>query len=332
MNIDVFKTIQTIDPSKIASYNEFFDKEIYLHADVREGIWKALHEQCKGMTPQEQYTYRHTYYGWYVALTWRMLRSVSLEDFLTYVIPFQIPVAYLRDLDVMDQMMWYFSFQAFGIEEIQALYGEIQELVKNSSAIVGKWQGKEGMMTLKDVFEKVSFYDNSSNTDSLARAQFFTDFEKSFFDGVDVNNEKHPVITDDIVDNFFSFVRFILDIDVDNIWYMVEQHNDPFKYALLKQAKQQASSPIKESSVSLDSPPVDTAEAVPDIADPPSSIDFSKIKERVITELWDSATDTQILTKLAELSETQADQRIRDLYYYDEEQEKFVWNDQLLIS
>ncbi len=319
MSIDNFEKIdKALAKDDIQKYQAYFDNDVMSSRQLQDGLWKVWHGQMKSFSYQDDYDMKHTFSKWYTMLTWKRINNLSIADFLGVAIDRQIVQALRGMIDVWDAILWYLKDNGADKSEMEVLYEEIQKRILNSEIIL--YKGDAEIYKMNDLVQDVKQADTGSDS-SMESAELYVRLRKKIFsDFTDEQLTQTTEFRDDVVlRRLVDLINFCVGVDIDNIWYVVDTYTDPMKYKILEESKNAVGS-------------VDQNDKSDQL---PQQSHYHEAKEELeVMYRYDSQGELQpieeVLGKLSEFAQKYNDPQIEELYYFDEGQEKFVWNQDLL--
>jgi hypothetical protein len=296
------------------------------------------------------FDHRYDYTRWWTVLSWKKMNSLSEEEIIN-LFSKQIPEAILFGIDVWQDLMWYFNKFIFtDVEKILSMYGKIKKTLWNSKSIIGK-NSKGEFLYLSDVIKEIE-YNEKIKKDNLEIAEFYLKIENAFFSKNKKIFNEHYVFLDknEVVSNLVDIINFFIGIDERSIFYIVdifaneqiinkeEQKKIEKNINVEKQILEVAISEKKENDLNVKIVEKDKANLKKEIKkDEPKKIDYNLIRMDIEMnfDIDDEANfiDLEgVLNKLEELKNKYSDDKILELYYFDEKENRFIWNDKLLNS
>ncbi len=300
--------------------------------DARILLWKELKSFFANKNFSDIQNFQFSYWKWYVDLSWRHMERMEAQDIVEDLFARQVPMAFLLKYDVLEKMLWYFGLRVFDLAEVESLYSKILRSFMVSEFPVGIFQGKPA--TVEALIEEIKLL-NSRGNDSLEEASFRTKLNKLFSPSEQATGGYVFADPDDIVEKFIDLVNFFLGVKTNRIWYIVETFIHPQTYTIASSQPVSVSKNIgdkNEQGIGEDAE--DGSVPADESINKPS---YENIKNLLESEFPQDASgqfiDAEgVLGKLASYAEAYNDAMILDLYYYNEADGKFHWNDDLLNS
>ncbi len=259
----------------------------------------------------------NSYWKWYVIVTWYNF-SAHNEEILSQVVPVQFMMACKMEFNV-PRLYANHIVSSIPDEKIQdELHASISRQVLNSSLPFDYHSGRD-LVTLVKELKKID------SLGSIERSQLYGQVEDFLFeDGFDFYTTEQKLKK---IEDIFEYIRFLSDpksiIEFRTLYVKTAPHLtknliDSFLTGeTLLEDREQIGEIFgsKTSEVRV-----------------PSLNKFQVIRKQILAESKNTTEDFEdfVLGKLQEFSVEQNDPRILDLYYYDEQAEKFVWNDELI--
>jgi len=226
-------------------------------------------------------------------------------------------------------------------------YQQIKDVIFNSREVI-RINTDKTIYRIADLitdFKKINY-----NKDDLFLANVLSnldDFIKDRLKLLGLNTEG----TDNMVAILKSLIDFLLGVEKNNIWDMLESINYPQEYENL--FGNSDGQKIDDSTILFDDPNLEKVDkfideiveektstetsSIGSIIQPPekSSTNYQTIKSQLEQQFsYDEVGELQpleeVLARLSQLAEENNDEKIEELYMFDENKGKFVWNEELL--
>lgn len=290
-------------------------------------LFDQLKELLMSQNNQVLFDHRYDYTRWMTLVTWDRLNSLSAEDVVSSFHK-TIPEALLFGIDIWKDLMWYFNTIFIAdIELLEKTYRDIKSALWNSDAIIGRMG--ENFLYVKDVIQEIE-RNERQKVDAIKSAELSTKIERAFFseEFKELNNEYVLENPDKIIRRFIDLIHFFMGVDAKDIHYVVNAFvNMPIEKVTNVISPQ---APSIEPVLSITQKPTE-----PSIAQLSQKSHYHDVQEELeIMFRYDSQGELQpiedVLAKLSELAQKYDDPHIEELYYFDEEEGKFVWNGDLL--
>jgi hypothetical protein len=288
--------------------------------------WKILDNFFARDSYEKDPIWRITYFRIYVRLTWKMIGTIVENDKFIEIIRRQVPMAILLDIDVLQEMMWYLSFNRAEKNQLVSLYFKIKSAFIESQEVVGVWQGQD--VLVKDLVAQYVLL-QKRKADSIEQAEFISKLRQVLFP-----KQLMPFIfidPDAGINKFLELIEFFQEIDNEKIWFVVDLFLNP------EQLENPAPSEenVEEEEGEIEAENSEEELAVP-AASPASENEIKKqpapqeIKSQIESEFKkDSEGNFEniegVMRKLEEFTEMYNDPKIADMIYFDEEDNRFKW-------
>lgn len=359
---------QQLDDATLEKKEAEFRQIVADGSKVEETL-AELRKFFTGKSEKEAFAYRHSYWRWFVRLTWERLNTLSKEEFVS-TISTQVPMALLLEIDVSKDTLRYFSVNAYSEEELAPLYIKVKDAFLSSGAILGSFQGKD--MIVRDVVQDLIRIQKLGKN-SLEYPQFLAKLQAAFFPKNDLLLQKYVLASPEtVVDFFIGLVNFFRGVEPENIFYVLDFFVHPESYNELedksaevvqREEKEETQESISVPTVVNNSPakqaqrekvkivnkqetkappvkkPTPASSPVKTIKPemPQQKFSFKDIKRMIEARFTLNAKgeiedSNGVVLLLEEFAKMHSNDRIRELYYFDVTEGKFKWNDDLLKS
>ncbi len=303
--------------------------------------------------------YWATYWRWYVWLIWDRLNSSTRAE-LAVIFGSQIPMALLLGFDVFKLLMLYFVSNNYSAGDIDSVYIEIKKSFQESTAVVGAWKERE--VTVAELVKEIQVI--SKRNDSLEQAEFESKLKEIMFPNDPLTEKYLSAEPDQAVQRFVDLVVFFDAVKEGSIWFVVDNFLNPEKYQNVFPGKMPAPTIPSSASASAVTPKPSVVPSKPEIKPEPKKEEVKPISSlprqssvpkpttspqsaskppapakptpQEIKLVVDSqfkkdaegnfADVAAVMAKLSELAEKYNDQKIADMVYYDEKENKFKWS------
>lgn len=324
----------------IASLEESFFRDIF-DKTQKNRVYDELHSFFASASLSDITAYKNTYWKWYVFATWRVLNYLPFEN-VVEACRTQIPTAVALGIDVYEDLMKYLMVKPFYLDEAQTMYSKIKKAFFESGFIIGKMKNKD--ITTKNLISEIEKLDREGN-DALLLAELRVQIKGLLFPEGKSLSQYAQVNPEEEAGDFIDLVHFFLGIDEDKILNILDVYRDPLSYTEEEieegttssadlvvgkeegQPSQRTSTPekpVKPESVQKTAPPAQEKKmSLPEIK---QMIDqrFKKDPSGQIENI------EGVLQLLDQLAGEQGNEKIRELYYFDEEAGEFRWNETLI--
>lgn len=325
-NISEFKNT----PTEIAKLQDVF-LTLSTNPQVMQNAWEELNAYFLSNPVGVDRKYFLSLFRWYTDLTWSSLNNLPREIMVEMVCSRQIPMAILLDFDVLRLLVQYLGFRSTDDVAMKSMYSDMRITFLGSEAIVGTLSQKN--FTQQEVIELVKIMQLPSAT-SIQVAETTAKIQSILFSETGELFNKYFFIEPEVaVDRYIDTINFFLGVKPERIWDIVDPALHPDKYEQLLQDRL-GSIPTSQSSLESVYP---SDENKSEIKSNGLKLSHAQIKTALEAEFPQDASgqfvDAEgVLNKLASYAEAYNDAMILDLYYYNEADGKFHWNDDLLNS
>ena len=255
--------------------------------------------------------YFNTYWKWYVMVTWKNFSSLD-EILLSQTIPYQFMMAFRLGYDITN----FYANQIVSFipeDKIQdTTHGSISEQIKNSQLPFDYHSGKTVAELVRDI-------QNITRLDEFERSQIYADIEVFLFEEEDIKTNEEKLKR---VNELFDFFTFMSDPKAIQIFRKVYTDTAIYLPGNL------IDSVIEEITMGTDNENISIV-----VEKNAVEKSYNTIRAQVLSLIegsYGDDGDEKILAALQKISEDSNDPHILDLYYYDEQSGKFVWNEELL--
>jgi hypothetical protein len=332
---EYFRQLNTLSSDDFDRAENIFRKDILADRSKMDLAWDALHRLFVDKNSSTDFVYRNSFFRWYAHLTWRGINTLNKQDFVDIAIGRQLVMGLLLSFDVWEEIVKYLGIHGLDENDVQSLYSKIKKTVFNSQEIVGK--NRQGdSVTLSEVAKKIERI-NLQGNDSVEMAEFFTELKDIIYTFGNLDTQYFFGDPEKVIRRFVDLIHFFLGVSNDGIWVVVDSFMYPEWYSALQ--NQRGNQNILQPSISSDLKSVVGKKNNEDVRENLQSreqnISYISIKDQ-LSALYTNVSDDErvelIMRDLQKIADEYEDLRILDLYYYDEQQEKFVWNEELLTS
>lgn len=351
--------LQQYNPKKMsaqefAPIEQAFFVEDYGDRGKREEIYKQLDTFFGPLSLPEKQAYQNTHWKFYVYCSWQMMNTMDKER-VVMLFAEQVPDALRLDIDVWEKLMWYFTATGLSEASVESQYGKIRNALFGSGIVLGTFKDKS--VTVQDVVGEIKQIDRGGN-DSMKMAELRSKVKALFFSKDYTIPSAVGTDIDQAVSRFIDLVHFFMGIEPETVQFVVDRFIlqgstvDLDAPAQLPQQVEKAPKPGEKkptppATPKKRTPPVPAKKApqppklsTPKSPPPPSKPPqkkggYAEIKAMIESRFHPDANGEfanveGVLMLLDGLAEEKKDEKIRDLYYFDEQTGGFKWNDALL--
>ena len=289
----------------------------------REELWQGLDHYFaeKPASPSNVAEY-YSYWRWYVDLTWSDFNGLDRDFLQKKAFSWQIPMAIALDYDVMHILMSYLLIKPVDRPNMEALYAAVRNSFLSSGSYLGKWE--DTSYTIADLVKDIQILD--SRNDSIAGAEYRNKLAQILSPKDDpVAAEYFFADINNAVDRIINLAVFFLGVNQDYIWFVVETYWHPEKY---EQAPEAAAGQKTVAGL-VGAAAGQQATPKPEPKKEPPFIP-AQIKSQIDSQFKKDETGQYedlegVFAKLTELSETNKDPKIAEMYYFDAKAGEFKW-------
>lgn len=329
MNIEQYKKLQKLSSEQQTQMEDGFDIVLITPAHT-EAVYHSLHTFFleNKFSLETIKMYYQTYWKWYVRCTWKRFLELKPEEVLMHV-QSQLSTAYQLGIDVEDSVFYYLH-RHFQEDDQQPFFNKIRDAVFASKMLVNPMV--ENSMTIGSLAQKI-ILNSKLGGDSLKNAEFLAELQRMLFpsDNVtDLNEEKKR-------ENTLSLFDFIIFLDeekyiseviynyLDNLFFGNEQGEELVNKS---SAKFEIKEEINPSAPIPSQSPAETPASKSTKKTKPTPVEIKKLVETRFKPNAEGEIENVegVMAMLDSLAEQYGDKGIGELYYFDENSEKFIWN------
>lgn len=300
-----------LTPAELEAHEVEFNK---LEIEERDPLWQELNRYFSKVSFVEDEAHRYDYFRWYTRLSWLTLNDMDPQFIRDIAFPRQVVMAALLDFDAVGGLLRYVDSKPFSAAASEGLYGDMLTEFMKSEAVVGK--RKNQIVTLAQLIQEVGQINKKD--DSLQFVEFLTGLKETLFSKGD-NLVLNYALAEpgEAATHLVDIIQFCLGVKPPTISAVVQNtlHADTYQQIIAanEQAEQEPVIPAEHLSY-------------------PEIQELIEQDLRKNPEMDPSAQAEMIVTKLNNLAELYQDAHIRELYYYNEQDGNFYWNEELLKS
>ncbi|HRH23783.1 MAG TPA: hypothetical protein PK295_04100, partial [Candidatus Magasanikbacteria bacterium] len=261
-----------------------------------------------------------TMYRLFSDMSWGRVRNLPSDFVVDICFGKQLVMACILKFEPIDELLWYLGLHSIDKNDAIAEYSRIRKAVFESEMVVGLYKNQP--QTVKSIVQEITRL-NQMNNPSLEVAEFKAKLETIFFSEIPDPEyiERLDIDKRESVATFFSFIHFLIGVKPELIFGLVEEalHADKL---VIEESKSESTDIMQKAQSTTVSE-----------AEPKTKVNyFVEIKKEIENDfiIGKIGDEVEVFDLLQSYSEQYNDPRILDLYYYDEQQEKFVWNEELL--
>lgn len=321
MNIHSALTKEELEKEEIALFS--------LSGEEKNAAKKELHDFFVEHGTQKEFQFFTSYFRWSVLLTWRRLSDVSRDDMVQLVVPRQIIAALALDFDVWLELVWYLNLYTLDEAEMKMVYEKMRNSFFLSPAIISIVDGKE--ITQAEMIREIQSLDRKKN-DALLMAEFYSKYSGSIAKSIPEYDQYFPVAKEKLLRSFVDLTHFFMGVGPENIYVLVDTTLHREKYEAMAMRPKILDSRYLDKNNDIDNQPPSQEEGKGKIQN------SYQDTQRQIQTKFTLGADGQfeniegVIGYLDELATAQNDEKIRDLYVFNENTGMFEWNQQLLAG
>jgi hypothetical protein len=328
-----------------------FFRQDFVGRDNKEAIFAELNKVFSVIEIDEIAQYRETYWKLYVHACWDLI-NIHDEDFVTVMCERQIFDAFRLGFDVWEELISFINLFELTEESRKNTYKQFKYAFFNSEMVVSS----DGKKIKEIISELTRIYRQGDNP--IENAKYATYLGEIMFPKGKLYSEWSIVDSkEQQVKGFIGLIHFFLGVEEKDISIVLDSYSNSLspntQDATEKIANQTTSPPqqITETQKIIPEPkptPISTIPEKPEQKEKtkPTNqvsslskgeagsgsvaekvISIHKIKEQVQSKFdVKNINDVEgIMTLLNKLADEYGDDRIRDLFYFDEEVGEFKW-------
>jgi hypothetical protein len=303
-------------------------EDVILTPTGRENVWMYLHSYFQTATHNDDVKFRLTLFRWYTDLTWRRITMLSNDDFVKIAIGRQVSLALLLGFDVLKEIFSYLSLRCPADEDKIQVYSKAKDVFLNSGAYVGELGGKS--FYLKDVIVEVKKFEQK-RLSTLEKAEIKAKIVKILFPKNDAIFNKYIISEPTkIAGMLVELIIFFLEVDATQIHLVVEEYNKEVEVGV-EFAIQQVQN-VSKKVFNIDT----SKKEIPQQKPPETKLlkpTYSQLRRdvnRTTSVGPNEERPAKINAELDRLATEFNDEKIRELFYFNEQSGKFEWNEVLL--
>lgn len=355
---------------KVLTPQELQQKEVEfanLELEEKQVIWEELNTFFKKVSVEVDKKYWLSYFRWYTFLSWKNLGNRDEEFVSTIAIPRQIVMASLLDFNIVKELIWYLHNRPMDDEDLGKYYTKLKDNLFRSTSFVGMYKGKD--YTMQDLIKEVTLIEQNDDSlklaELLSRLQTIIFYDpKLFGDYIDVSPED---VVNTVI-NLVTFCIGVKPESVWHV-AEANVHEDRFEQVLTNpenktQLTTQVVPPQSSTSTAPRTSNIKLPPPLPPVISPPTTNSVTPQKKNVSIEsslkqkntgippVSKRPSNTEIKTRieqkyptapsgeitnfeevtslLASIAEKYHDPSIEELCYYNEQDGKFYWNNELI--
>ncbi|MFA7245465.1 MAG: hypothetical protein WC070_04820 [Candidatus Magasanikbacteria bacterium] len=324
---------------KIIQNNNFSEVEIKLRKIIidpvaKDVFWGILDEDYSFADNKKIQNDWWKLYRMYVEICWKKMPMLHIEFVNNHLFAKQLVIASVLKFEPIETLLNYLGSRFLLEEEQMSEYKKIKESIFNSNIVLGTYKGKNVIQ--KELIQEITELNSKSNP-TLELANLKAKLEEIFFSNFpnDLNFDNFFVNKREVVVTFFSFVHFLIGVQPKSISRFIDLYFNG-KEILNKSEFSNINNALDEI-VNLDTDIVENIENNEDLlSNSTSNLDnkYLQIKSQLeqqfsYDENGELTPIEEVLNILSQMAEEQGDVNIEELYMFDENAGKFVWNEEL---
>lgn len=264
-------------------------------------------------------TYKTSYFEWYVYAGWTLLQWLP-NDAVLRAGAYQVPDAIRLGFRVDQVLLTYMSTQVIP-DDLSVFYKDLKKNISESSAIVGK-ENNEPVSLAKIYAELKKINDNF---DALKYSEFKTRVIAMLQPTLPTHDYAY-IPMDKMIMNLMDLLNFLQATNEETILIAVDAHTKPNFYERLERGdfKTVSKEEIYDAIKAKLGPPV---KLLPE--------KFQETKEFLLQQFPQDASGQfenieAVMDILDNTATVMGDERLRELYMFNENTAQFEWNQELL--
>lgn len=307
-----------ISESQIPQIQDDFETAIINPVEATN-IFEALHSYFSQINFDSQFIVDNytTYWRWYIESAWKNTLNLKLEEFFI-VFSKQFISAFVLDYPVDVRLLDFMYYKIGDTLEAQRFYKGMRSAIFEDQTPLTTID-----YTIARLVEDVRSLGRKTD---IEQAEFLSRLEsgifvpeRSFFEFTSAEKSER-------MGNILYFINFLLEH---------EDISEIYEDYLALYLDNHDSDVLTEGNEEVQKIETMGVPVLENLVKQESLISYQDISKKIkssVESLGVDEKDEQIITQLGELAEQYKDEKIRDLYYYDEQSGTFVWNDELLES
>jgi hypothetical protein len=315
-----------------------------LSESERASLLVQLHESFAGLSPEQDYEGRYSYFRWYAYLVWYDLLVFNKESFVSFVPNRMIYEGILAGYDVWKKIILYFNVKCIEDDDYRTLYIQTKDAFINSDAIIGEWQGE--YYRVADAVKEKSLLRSMGN-DSMRLAEYMNKLKKMMAFEDKFAERFYATTADDALRDLNDLIDFFLDTVPEDMQALVDMTVNPEAYGLRRTAQDEnvnerpvvaklvvktpttpPPAPVQSKPIQTPSPINKTEKIMPTTPAKPTPAEIrAKIDASFEKDEQGNYKDMDgVFIVLGRAAAKYNDPKISELYYFDENSGEFKWN------
>lgn len=296
---------------------EKIDSILFLENEKKDQAYFELEKFFIDKKEAEQWELKLSYWRWYVFLSWEKLYQLPAESVIR-LIKTQIPVAILVGENALERLLMYIKINFLDPDQLDLFFANCQKEFLNSNAII--FSQKNETLTIKKFVDQMTKFKVSGNT--LEEAEYLGKMKVKLLENNDLYKKFFIDSKEKIFSELLGIVYFFVLVDHDNLWYFLNHldlskkiTHEELKNVMIEYEKNKNEA-LKENFSKEKADYFDIKEYIEEKFKKDESGQFVDV-ESVFAELQNIAIDED-------------DDKILELYFFNEQTGKFEWNDKLI--
>jgi hypothetical protein len=342
---------------------------VRLSIGERDATRTALHAYFIDAKPAVDQQFMWSYFRWYTDLTWRMIARVSPEDMVSVVMSRQIPMALYLGHDVVEKILFYINDNAFLPKEKETLYHRMRQAFMQSTLVIGTHKGQDVQLKdiVADIVKHTKRGTDSIQKAELNRKVvevFFSTIPQ------EMQRHCVMITPEEFRKQIFSVIAFFKGVQPENIDAIVELFVHPERFdpdwegaqpstipegmtgqEYVDAAKDEIDKFFGIGAYENEEPGIDKfledqknkkkledsdiSKKEKEVVEKPTAMSYDQIKTMIDSRFEKDASGEYtniegVMVMLSGFAADQNDPQIAELYYFDEQKGKFMWNNAIL--
>ena len=301
-----------LNKQEIERLDDIFWTEAYDSKSSRDESIVKLFDFFSTDTKHKIETHYWSYWRFFCELCWKELNSLNRQQ-IEFVFSYQVPMAVMLGHDVLKKLFSYLNINSNDPKSCVIAVKPVRFALFNSGAVLGV-DGNE-QYTVKEIIDEAQHLANMGNI-ALKLAEFKDKMLRIFNSNTNNISDKYLTNADLMVVYFNDLIQFFIGVPDENVHYIIDVYFNPELYEEANTAKTTVTPSILAVSSSKK---VKYADVVNNLK-----------KQFKFNVNGDTENVGGVMTKLHDLSMQYDDPNITELYYFDEKDSQFKWNEELI--
>lgn len=300
-----------------------------------ESLYEEMRDFFSQIDPANISKFWFSYWRWFTIVSWDRLNILSENELLS-VFQWQLPMACLCGVDPIKKLLIYFDVNNYNANGAESLFRKIINRLSESSAPLGV---KQDGLSVGQVFKELQLARHDSDSMKVADFRGKIKLALTIPDGYE--HDKYFVRTADEVDTQLCDLMDVFQtVDPASAWYMAYNYlympdEAGVEGATVVDNVVEENTELDAIEKELEEDELNAVVSENPVGHVPTPNPYLALKTSLEAEFPRDADGhflnmAEVLARLEAIAKDSGDERVKELYYFDEQTGTFRWNEEML--